>query len=363
MRVPGLGRVFDRPKGSGKNWAIAYYLDGAEQRESVADLTGQRPTEITEDEAIRCLKRRVREVATGGADPRTKHVRVADVLEHYLAKKHLDEIWSMDGSCRWLDQELGAIRVREITGRWLTAWLLGCKQRGLRLNTLTTRYRALKAALRLAAVDGLIWGVPAFPRFAVDYVRKGFFEAEQAERVIAELHEPLNDIARWGYNTGWRKEEILGLEWAWIDRAAHLVTLPGHESKNDDPRVVPYGDHPELVAVIARRWARRALGCPFVFHRLGGTPIRSFDAAWRSACERAGLAGRHFHDFRRTVLRDTVAGGADLRTAMALTGHRSLKVADRYNIVDAKMARRAVSHLTAYRDQARHRPGRQATAT
>jgi hypothetical protein len=39
---------------------------------------------------------------------------------------------------------------------------------------------------------------------------------------------------------------------------------------------------------------------------------------------------------------------------MALTRHRSIKTALRYNIVDAKMARRALGHLTAYREHAAH---------
>ena len=248
-------------------------------------------------------------------------------------------------------RELGSIRVPTLTGQWLTTWLSACKSRGVRLNTLTTRYGVLKAALRRAAVDELIPTVPPFPRFHVDYVRRGFFEPDEAAAVIAELHEPLNDIARFAYSTGWRSEEVLGLHWGWINRTVGTITLPAEMEKTKTPRVVPYGDHPELVAVLERRWRRRAFGCPLVFHRQGRA-IVSFGWAWRSACERAGLPGRHFHDFRRTVLRDTVAGGADLGTAMALTGHRSVKTALRYDIVDAKMARRALGHLTAYRQQA-----------
>jgi integrase len=184
--------------------------------------------------------------------------------------------------------------------------------------------RRVKGCAPPRAVDELIPALPPFPRFHVDYVRRGFFEPEEAAAVIAELHEPLNDIARFAYSTGWRSEEVLGLEWSWINRTAGTITLPAEVEKTEAPRVVPYMDHPELVAVLERRWRRRALGCPLVFHRQGRA-IVSCAWAWRSACERAGVPGRHFHDFRRTVLRDTVAGGADLGTAMALTGHRSVK--------------------------------------
>jgi integrase len=41
-----------------------------------------------------------------------------------------------------------------------------------------------------------------------------------------------------------------------------------------------------------------------VFHR-DGEPVESFPyIAWRSACKRAGIAGRRPHDFRRTMARN-----------------------------------------------------------
>ena len=55
--------------------------------------------------------------------------------------------------------------------------------------------------------------------------------------------------------------------------------------------------------------ARLPTTCPFVFNR-GGKPIRHFYNSWRNACEKAGVAGKLRHDFRRTARED--ANGSKL---------------------------------------------------
>ena len=69
MRVPEVGRVFDRPRGSGRNSAIAYYLDGEQHRESVAAITGRPPDTISEREAVQPSSGGV---SRGAADPRAR---------------------------------------------------------------------------------------------------------------------------------------------------------------------------------------------------------------------------------------------------------------------------------------------------
>jgi integrase len=54
---------------------------------------------------------------------------------------------------------------------------------------------------------------------------------------VAELPEPINDIARFGYLSGWRRGEIVPLRWDSVDRSAREVRL--RTSKNGLGRVLP----------------------------------------------------------------------------------------------------------------------------
>ncbi|PCC67901.1 Phage integrase family protein [Nannocystis exedens] len=85
-------------------------------------------------------------------------------------------------------------------------------------------------------------------------------------------------------------------------------------------------------------------GEPATTHTLSG--------ALHHALERAGLPLASLHKLRHTCLSHLLAGGADLRTAQAIAGHKSITSTMRYLHAVAGMARAAVDRLATLRAEA-----------
>lgn len=127
----------------------------------------------------------------------------------------------------------------------------------------------------------------------------------------AALHNPARgqshkqDFTRFAYHTGWRKGEILTLQWR--DIQGDVIRLRPDIAKNKDGRVIIMVGG--LENIIARRQAERVESCPYVFHRKGNR-IKHYNRAWRTAREKAGLPGKIMHDNRRTAARNMDRGAS-----------------------------------------------------
>jgi integrase len=136
-----------------------------------------------------------------------------------------------------------------------------------------------------------------------------------------------------------------------VDRPASVARLRPEVSKTRESRVLVLSK--PLQDVIERRWHARALGCSLVFHRDGLTLEHHFDGPWRRACESGGLPGKLFHDLRRTAVRNMVRAGIPERVAMQVSGHKTRRIFDRYNIVRQTHLRDAAERHVAYLRRAR----------
>ena len=68
---------------------------------------------------------------------------------------------------------------------------------------------------------------------------------------------------------------------------------------------------------------------------------------WNTACRKAGVPGRLFHDLLRSVVRNLVRAGVSENLAMTLSGHKTRSVFDRYHIISSQDQTEAVRTLAA----------------
>jgi integrase len=195
-------------------------------------------------------------------------------------------------------------------------------------------------------------------------VRKEFFEPAEFAAVVDALPEYLQDVARFAYLTGWRRGDMLGLRWSAVDMERGVIRLFPGETKNDEGRTLAIAG--PLAEVMARREAARLVerrdGGPviadLVFH-YRGRRIVDYRQAWATACKAAGFVyrvvnektgrrelGRRMHDLRRTAARDRVDDGTPERVVMAMTGHKTRAMFDRYSIASTKDIQAALLRAT-----------------
>lgn len=187
--------------------------------------------------------------------------------------------------------------------------------------------------------------IPYIPMFMEAPTRKGFFDHSEYLNLLVALLDHLQPVLMFGYSVGWRKEEILNLTWDRVDLMVGTVRIEPGDTKNEEARTVYLDD--ELKALFRKQSAKRPVGCPLVFHRQG-KKIKYFRKSWKSACEKAGLVDKIFHDLRRTAVRNMVRAGITERVAMKIAGFKDRSVFDRYNIVSPDDQRRAAEQLVVY---------------
>ena len=330
IHVPGFGTLFLR----GRVWWIRYGADG-HRREESSKSDSQR-------KAGQLLRRRIQEC---GKDPRRdptaeQRVRMEDLfkaLETDYANNQRRSARSLGFRLAPLRAAFGDIRALRVDAARIEDYKQDRLRAKKRPATVNRELTALKRAFSLAIAHERLTSAPKITMLVEDAPRQGFVGPGNFAKIVEALPLELQDLARFGYLTGWRIGEIVTLAWADVDREGRRITLRREHSKSGEPRTIPFVA--TLAEIIETRWKGReyeAAAGPgisqLVFHR-DGNPIKDFRGAWRKACTAAQQPGLLFHDLRRSAVRNLVAAGVDQAVAMRVTGHKTASVFQRYRIV------------------------------
>ena len=289
--------------------------------------------------------------------------RVNELLDDLLYDQRVKRRKNLKGAERVVRKHLrpyfGNLRVERVTTAVIRKYIDRRQVAGAADATINNNLAALRRAFNLGyqCTPPKVVRVPYFPMLTVNNARRGFFEAEEYAALFAELAEEIRPVFAFGYYTGCRKGEILMLLWTQVDLVQGLVRLNPGETKNDEGRVIPLV--PELLEILRMQKALRDQywpQCPWVFFRHASSDrIKSFRTAWRLVCKRAGLwdaetqkPTKLFHDLRRTGVRNLIRAGVPEKIAMAISGHKTRSVFDRYNIVSERDLLEAARRLGEY---------------
>lgn len=309
------------------------------------DMTGHQREEFggaTRAAAEKLLRQRVGEVAAGspvrkaGAD-----VTVADCLNLVLADYRLRRVDTAIPESRIksvIVPLIGHERAATLNRKAIWAYISTRRKDGRKDSTINRELSLIRRGLKLAASDeyGLIPRAAQVPMLDEgDNVRTGFLRPDEYQRVYDALPEYLHPLFCVAYYTGLRRSTLLGLRLDQIDLDAGLIWVSRAQTKNRTSQTAPIVG--EMRAHLAKALN---VNSAYVFENKG-KPILSFKNAWKAAVKAAGLPSLQFHDLRRTAVRDWVAAGADTSTAMAISGHKTFSMFQRYNIIDAANIQKA----------------------
>ncbi|MGB9071751.1 MAG: site-specific integrase [Terriglobales bacterium] len=168
-------------------------------------------------------------------------------------------------------------------------------------------------------------------------------------------------------NTTARGCELKGLQWSDVDLFAKTLTIRKSKTAAGE-RAVPLTD---VAASALARLRRRAEGfgkvepSHYVFaafvpkftfsgKRVIDYNVTAFDptrhlnswrSAWRTLTKKAGLPGFRFHDLRHCAITQLAENGASDSTIMAIAGHVSRRMLERYSHVRMEAKRTALEVL------------------
>ena len=352
-------------------WWIKYYRDGRPMRESSESVRGS--------DAKKLLKSREGDVVKGvPITPKVTRVRFRELAEDVVTDYKVNGRRSIGDLEMRLRRHIlpyfGQRRAASITTADINKFILKRQGEGASNGEINRELTHVKRAFSLAMKAGTVLHRPHVPMLQENNVRKGFFEQEQFHAVRSHLPDHLQRIITFAYVTGWRvPSEVLRLKWSQVDFRAATVSLDPGTTKNQEGRVFPFTDQLRDVLAEQRRFTDETqrnlrVVIPWVFHRDDGKRIAGFRKAWARACYNAGLpchveteTGKdgkvritkiqavHIpHDLRRTAVRNLVRAGVPERVAMALSGHKTRSVFERYNIVSENDLKEAARRLDAF---------------
>ena len=170
-----------------------------------------------------------------------------------------------------------------------------------------------------------------------------------SDRMFSGYH--IYPIVCLALNTAMRSQEIRTMQWSQIDLNQRTIRVGKSKTVAGSGRVIPLN---QPAWAVLEHWRARfpnAQATDYIFpacenRRVDPTkPIKSFRTAWRNALRLAALKCR-FHDLRHTCISRLGEGQNSDQAIMAIAGHVSRRMMERYSHIGMDAKRKAVEALS-----------------
>lgn len=255
------------------------------------------------------------------------------------------------------NRDFGNILVSQIKPADLESLQVKRRGEGMADGTIDNELAAIKICINKAFDNDLIsvktW--KAFKRVK-KLLKRGrnrrdrVITLEEFQKILGHLPEYSRAILVMGFYTGMRRGEILSLRWPQVDMENRLINLEATQTKDREARVIPICQ--DLYDVL--KGIPRAVDDNHVI-LYSGRPLVDPRGSLRKACQEAGVpygrftkGGFIFHDLRHTFNTNMRKAGTAQSVRMAVTGHSTPEMENRYDTVDVEDMRTAVDRMTDF---------------
>jgi integrase len=275
-----------------------------------------------------------------GTAPDTKILESTTLGE--LLERYQREITPAKRGAVQEDQRIGVLRRHDLAHRTL----IGLSQQDIssfrdeRLRTVapSTTVRELAILSHVLEVAIRDWGLP-LSRNVVKLVRRPIIRNERKRRLEGDEEQRLLDGCAGGkipyfrallilaIETGMRRGEILGLNWADVSHNRRVITLT--MTKSGSGREVPLS---QRAFDTVMEWKSLA-----DVDQLQVFPMKpgSLEQVWRRLLIRAEIAGLRFHDLRHEGVSRLFERGLNVIEVSSISGHKELRMLQRYTHLSA----------------------------
>jgi integrase len=346
MRTKGEGGLLK----IGDTWYFSFYdLNGKQVRRS-----SKSPLKSV---ALTMLQAAQEELRKGTTPTSVHKLRYEDLRQILLNDYIESEKLTMDGDdivisgkkglLNALDAFFGGMSAQAITTDVIRKFIAKRKAEGITGPSINRNLARLRRMFKLAQREGKISSMPYFPMGKESEPREGFVEREQFEMLRAAMPTRLHPALTFCYETGCRTGAMKQIVWSWVSLDKAEMNLPAGIIKNRKPLTLTLTA--ELVGMLGK-----------LFRREGPVfDITNFRREWITACVKVGLGkktgkgwyayeGLNPHDFRRSAVKNLTDAGVDQATAMKITGHKTVAVFLRYNIVPTEKLHEASDKVVKF---------------